>query len=306
MKRLLYAGLITGLCAVPAQAAEKLQVAATLTTFADLARVIGGEHVDVDAIASPRFNAHFIEPRPSDVLQVKRADALVHAGLDLEAWRGPLLDAAGNTRLFPGGKGEIDLSQGVVLLEVPDRPLSRAEGDIHLFGNPHYWLDPRNVQRMAQTVCDRLCVLDPAHTDLYHRNLAAFTERLERKIPEWQAALKPFAGQRLVGYHNEWVYLMAFLGLRMDDFLEPKPGIPPTPRQLEFLEGVMPREGIRVIVRATYNPSRPTDTLARRTGARVAILAQQVREVPEATDYVALLDYNIRQLHAALAVEPGR
>jgi zinc/manganese transport system substrate-binding protein len=305
MQRFTLCLLAGGLMAAPVQAAEKLRVAATLTTFADLTRAIGGEHVDVDAIASPRFNAHFIEPRPSDVLQVKRAAALVHAGLDLEAWRGPLLDAAGNTRLFPGGEGEIDLSQGVVLLEVPDRSLSRAEGDIHLYGNPHYWLDPRNVQQMAQTICDRLCALDPDQTQQYHRNLAVFKARLAHKIPEWQAALKPFAGQRLIGYHNEWIYLMAFLGLRMEHYLEPKPGIPPTPRQLELLEGLMPREGIRVIIRATYNPARPAEVLARRTGARSAVLAQNVGEVAEAEDYVALMDHNVRQLRDALAGAPG-
>ncbi|MBI4227822.1 MAG: zinc ABC transporter substrate-binding protein, partial [Candidatus Omnitrophica bacterium] len=122
-----------------AAAAPPVRVAATLSTFAEIVKQIGGEHVEASVIAPPRFNAHFIEPRPSDVLKVKKADLFVHAGLDLEVWRAPLLDAAGNAQVFPGQPGELDLSRGIALLEIPDRPLSRVMGDIHLYGNPHYW-----------------------------------------------------------------------------------------------------------------------------------------------------------------------
>jgi zinc/manganese transport system substrate-binding protein len=281
-------------------AGERVNVVATLSTFADVARTIGGEYVDVASIASPRFNPHFIEPKPSDVLKVKRADLFVHAGLDLELWRGPLLDAAGNTRLFPGGPGELDLSKGIELLEVPIRPLSRAEGDIHLYGNPHYWLDPGNIKQVAQTVFDKLCAIDPDHQGTYHQNLRGFLTRLDQEMAEWRTRLAPYHGQEVVGYHNEWVYLMDFAGLRMPHFLEPKPGIPPTPKQVQFIEGYIRQHQVPAVVQPTYFPRQTAEVIAKRTGAKVVLLCQNVREMPACSDYLAMMDYNVSQLVGAL------
>ena len=293
--------MVCVMIAAAAGAAERpLRVVATLSTFADLTKVVGGDHVDVSSIASPKFNPHFIEPKPSDVLKVKRADLLVHAGLDLELWRGPLLDAAGNTKLFAGGGGELDLSQGIELLEVPGHAVSRSEGDIHIYGNPHYWVDPDNAKIMAQALYEKLTAMDPADEPDYRKNLQAFLGRLEQKIPEWRARLAPYRGQELVGYHNEWPYLMRFAGLRMDHFLEPKPGIPPTPQQIEFIEQYARARHIRGIVQATYYPTQAAETLAKRTGMKVVLLCQNVGEVNAASDYVAMVDYNITQLVAAL------
>lgn len=281
-------------------AAERLKVVATLSTFADLARTIGGEHVEVSSIASPRFNPHFIEPKPSDVLKVKRAELFIHAGLDLELWRGPLLDAAGNTNAFPGAPGELDLSRGIALLEVPTRPMSRAEGDIHLYGNPHYWLNPENVRLMAHAVCDKLCALDPQHQEAYHRNLREFLVRLDQKMTGWRAQLAPYKGREVVGYHNEWVYLMEFAGLQMQHFLEPKPGIPPSPRQVQFIEQYIKQQRIPAVIQATYFPRQTADAIAKRTGAKVVLLCQNVREMPACSDDVATIEYNVNQLIDAL------
>ena len=282
---------------VTPEAAERpLRVVATLSTFADLAKTIGGEHVEVSTIASPRFNPHFIEPKPSDVLKTKRATLFVHAGLDLELWRWPLLDAAGNTRLFQGQVGELDLSRGITLLEVPTRPMSRAEGDIHIYGNPHYWLHPENGKKMAQAICDKLCALDPEHQPDYRHNLQDLLDRLEAEIQAWRASLAQLQGQELVGYHNEWVYLMEFAGLKMQHFLEPKPGIPPTPQQVWFIEQHIRKTQIPAIVQATYFPRQTAEVIAKRTGAKVVLLCQNVREVPACTDYLAMMDYNVTQL----------
>ncbi len=305
MKRLSLIWLI-GLLALAASpvgagAAEKrLNVVATLTTFADLAKMIGGDHVQGSAVAAPQFNPHFIEPKPSDVLRVKRADLFIHAGLDLELWRGPLLDAAGNTSVMPGQPGELDLSRGIALLEVPDHPVSRAEGDIHIYGNPHYWMDPENAKIMAKTIADKLSAVDPAHAQEYQQHLQQFMVRLDQKMTEWRSQLAAFRGQELVGYHNEWPYLMRFAGLRMDKFLEPKPGIPPTPKQLEFIEQYVGEHKIRGIAQATFFPQRAAQAVGQHTGAKIVLLCQSVGEVPEASDYIAMLDYNVRQLIAAL------
>lgn len=297
--------LLAGL-GIPAssRAAERpLRVVATLSTFADLAKTIGGEQVEVTAIASPTFNPHFIEPKPSDVLKVKRADLFLHAGLDLELWRRPLLDAAGNTAVFPGGPGELDLSQGIELLEVPRGPVSRSQGDIHLYGNPHYWISPDNAAIMARTICDKLCLVDPAHEQAYRLRLEEFAARLEQRIAEWRARLAPCHGRELVGYHNEWPYLMRFAGLRMEHYLEPKPGIPPTPRQLEFLERTMRERRIAGIVQAGYAPRQAAEALAKRAGARVLQLCQSVGERPSCSDYVAMTGYNVDQLLSAWALQ---
>jgi ABC-type Zn uptake system ZnuABC Zn-binding protein ZnuA len=265
MRRILRTGLIgliglglSWLAAAPgADASEKVRVVATLSTFADLAAAVGGEQVDVSRIASPQFNPHFIEPKPSDVLKVKRADLFIHAGLDLELWRWPLLDAAGNTAVMPGAERELDLSHGIALLEVPTRAMSRAEGDIHLYGNPHYWLDPEHARVMAPAVCDKLCAIDPQHEQAYHARLREFLAALEERIPAWKARMAPFQGRELVAYHNEWPYLMAFAGLRTEQFLEPKPGIPPTPKHVEFLERYLRQHHVPAIVQATYLYGNP-------------------------------------------------
>jgi len=304
MKRVvLYLVGLLALAAHPVDAGavdKPLNVVATLTTFADLAKTIGGDHVQVSAVAAPQFNPHFIEPKPSDVLRVKRAELFIHAGLDLELWRGPLLDAAGNTSVMPGQPGELDLSQGIALLEVPDHPVSRAEGDIHIYGNPHYWTDPENAKIMAKTIADKLSAVDFAHAQDYQQRLQQFTVRLDQKMAEWRSQLAPFQGQELVGYHNEWPYLMRFAGLRMDKFLEPKPGIPPTPKQLEFIEQYVGEHKIHGIAQATFFPQRAAEAVGQRTGAKIVLLCQSVGEVPEASDYIAMLDYNVHHLIAAL------
>jgi zinc/manganese transport system substrate-binding protein len=293
--------LVFALSAGPAATAEKpLNVVATLSTFADLVKTIGGRHVEVSSVASPKFNPHFIEPKPSDVLKVKEAELFVHAGLDLEAWRGPLVDAAGNPDVRPGGSRELDLSRGIPLLEVPDRPVSRSQGDIHIFGNPHYWVDPENGKRMAKSISERLSAMDPDHREDYERNLADFENRLNVKIPEWKSKMRPFEGAELIGYHNEWPYLMQFLGLKMDKFLEPKPGIPPTPKQAEYLQQYMAEKGIKVIVQTSYFPTKAAQTLAKRTGGQAVLLCQAVGEMPEAADFIGMIDYDVNTLAKAL------
>ena len=287
---------LVGFSPTRSEAGERLRVVATLSTFADLARTIGGEHVEVSAVASPKFNPHFIEPKPSDVVKVKRADLLLHAGLDLELWRGPLLDAAGNTNLFPGQPGELDLSQGIALLEVPTGPVSRSQGDIHIYGNPHYWTDPENGKQMAKTIAEKLSAMDPEHAADYQRNLQAFMTRLDAQIQLWRARLAPYQGLELIGHHNEWPYLMRFTGLAMTQFLEPKPGIPPTPKQLEFLERYGRERHIRAIAQSTFYPAQAAEAVAKRTGAKVVLLCQSVGEVPAASDYIATVDYNVNQL----------
>ncbi|NDC39786.1 MAG: zinc ABC transporter substrate-binding protein, partial [Proteobacteria bacterium] len=231
--RLICAGLLTSPAAALAE--KPIKVSATLPTFASLVQEIGGERVEVSAVASPRFNPHFIEPRPSDVLRVKRADLFVHGGLDLEGWRLPLLDAVARSELRPGGDRQLDLSIGIPLLGVPTTPVSRSQGDIHLFGNPHFWTDPQMGVIMARAIAAKLTALDPAHAAEYSAREAIFSTKIQGKIAEWQEAASQIRGKKVVGYHDEWLYLLRFLGVNLEQVLEPKPGIPPSPQRLQFI-----------------------------------------------------------------------
>lgn len=285
---------------IPAQAASPMRVVTTLSTFADLVKTIGGDNVKVSSIASPRFNPHFIEPKPSDILRLKRADLFVHAGLDLELWRFPLVDAAGNVEARPGGSRELDLSRGVRLLDVPDRQPTRAQGDMHIYGNPHYWLDPENVKVMAKSIAEKLSEIDPDHAPAYEEHLAAFLQQLDQRITQWQQDTDSIQRREVVAYHNQWPYLVRFTGVQIKRFLEPKPGIPPTPKQLAVLQKYMKDKQIGVIVQSSYFSTRASKSLAKRTGAQVVLLCQNVGEVPACSDYLALLEHNVHQLTKAL------
>lgn len=270
-----------------------IKVCTTLSSYADIAKSIGGERVETSYVASPRFNPHFIEARPSDVQKIKRADLFIHSGLDLEAWRGPLLDAVAKSEFREGGARQVDVSEGIALLEVPSGQVSRAEGDIHMFGNPHYWTDPRNGLIIAKHIASKLSEIDPAGVPEYEKNLQAFTASLKSKMEGWTAALKPYSGKEVIGYHNEWPYLMSYAGLSMTEFVEPKPGIPPGPQHLSELEGFIKSKSVKVLIQSSYFPKEAGDYLHDKTGIEVLSLCQNVGELPECGSYLEMIDYDI-------------
>lgn len=281
--------------------AESLRVVTTLPSFASIAEKIGGELVTVSSVAGAQFNPHFIEARPSDVLRLKRADLFIHGGLDLEAWRGPLVDAAARAEIRRGGVRELDLSRGISLLNVPQQAVSRSEGDIHLYGNPHYWMSPENAAIMARSIAEKLIELDAEHAARYRENLAAFLQELNVKIESWKSSAKDLRGKEVIGYHDEWIYLMTFLGMRMDRFLEPKPGIPPAPRQLIELEEYIKQHRIPAIIQPTYYSKDAAESLHRSTGAAVLLLCQNVGELSSCSDYLSMIDYDIAQIIDAVS-----
>ena len=287
-------------CTISSANAEVLKIVTTLKTYADLAQVVGGEYVEVKNIAAPQFDPHFIEPRPSDILKTKQAALFIHSGLDLEAWRDPLLDAVTRSDLRYDGERQLNLSLHLKLLQVPSATITRAAGDIHVFGNPHYWLDPRNGLTLAADIAAKLVQIDPAHESYFQKNLADFQASLGSKIKAWQAALAPYRGTNFVGYHNGWVYLMNFAGLNIALFLEPKPGIPPTPQQVQVVTAYLRTAKAPGIIRAIYNPAEVANHLSQDTGVPVLVLSQGVGDLPEAVNYVSLFDYNVAQLLGVL------
>ncbi len=292
------------LCLSTPLQAEPLKVTATLSTFASLVETIGGEAVEVSTIASPRFNPHFIEPRPSDVLKVKRADLLVHGGLDLEAWRGPLVDAAGRSEFRGGGSRELDLSKGVSLLEVSSDPVSRSKGDIHSFGNPHFWLSPASGQVMARAIEAKLSELVPDQAAAFRQRREVFESALHNRMTAWKSLAKELQGREIIAYHNEWVYLTEFLGLRSVQFVEPKPGIPPSPKHIEFLQHYIPDHQVGALIQSTYYPDNASRQLEQLTKVPVLTLCQSVGEREPCGDYIGMLEYNVQAIVQAL--QPNR
>jgi zinc/manganese transport system substrate-binding protein len=277
-----------------------LKIVATQTLFADIVKQIGKEKVEVKYIAQPKFNVHFIQPKPSDVRNVVKADLYVNAGLDLEAWSGPLLEAAGRPEFFSGAERNLDLSKGITILNAPTQPISRAQGDIHSFGNPHYNMNPENSRIMAETILEKLKEVDPKNASFYEENAKTFISRLEEKISEWKKLCANFKGQEIISYHEDIAYFADFLGLKAEQFIEPKPGIPPTPKHLEFLEEYVKANHIKAIVMPTYYPKDAAEKLAQRVGAKVVTICQNVGEISSTEDTFSFFDYNFKQISEAL------
>ena len=286
-------------------AADKLNVVATTTTLANIASEVAQDKIRVTAIASPKQNIHHYAPTPKDVLKVKRADVLIHEGLDLEAWREPLLAAAGNMRFLGEGQYSIDVSLGVPLLEIPTS-LSRSEGDIHAFGNPHYIGDPENVKIIALNIAEGLAKVEPENANFFRENAAAFNKTLDSKIKDWEARMAGFPGAPVVTYHRSWSYFLKRFNLFVIGEVEPKPGIPPTAKHLAGLIQQIRDKKAKVIIKEPFEETRTPKKIADETGVQVVTLSQSVGEPKEAKDYISLMEQNISSLETALTHEGGK
>ena len=302
MKTVLHAlagGFLLGLLPLAAQA--KLNIIATTPELADIARQIGGVKVEVATVARPTEDPHFIDAKPSFFVKLNRADALVEGGAELEmGWLPSLLEGARNPKLDAGAPGHIACSQGVQLIEVPTT-LDRSKGDIHAAGNPHYMMDPANARIVAEHLADTFCKLDAKSCEVYRANLGAFTAQLDAKLAEWRKLLEPYKGQRIVAYHNSWPYFGQRFGLKIDLFLEPKPGIPPSPAHLAEVIAKMQEEKIRVIFVEPHLNRRTAEAVSRNTGATVLNVSQFPGGVKGTEGgYLELMDYLVTSLAKAL------
>ncbi len=286
--------------AVQPVSGRKIKIVATTTTFASLVRAIGGEQVEVKSISLPKFNTHFFQPKFSDVRNVQKADLFVQAGLDHELWTDAILEAAGKPKLFRGAENNIQMSAGIKLLDVPQNALSRAEGDVHIFGNPHIWMSPENARVMTLNFLERLKLHNPENAAYYDQNAKVFLEKLDKKIPEWKQMITNVSGKEVVSYHKDIAYFADFMGFKALRFYEPKPGIPPSPKELISLENYIKEKGIKAIIQPVYYSRESTDALAKRSGAKVYIICQNAGEVPGTEDYIGLFDYNVKTISEAL------
>jgi zinc/manganese transport system substrate-binding protein len=289
---------MAGGMALPAQA--KLNVVATTPELADLAKEVGGDLISVKAMAKPTEDPHFVDPKPSHVVTLNHADALIEGGLTLEVgWLPPLIANARNPKIETGQPGYINASTGVARLEVPD-VLTRKKGDIHPMGNPHCFVDPVNAGIAAANIADALAKLDPKSADVYKANLQKFQARLDAKTKEWQQTLAPFKGAKIVTYHKDWVYFFERFGLEELDTLEPLPGIPPSPAHLAEVIEKMRSSGAKVIIIEPFHNAKTAETVASHVNGKVLMLPQQPRAIKGTETYISLMDYLVKTTAAAL------
>jgi zinc/manganese transport system substrate-binding protein len=279
----------------------RLIVVATTPDLAAIAKEIGGDKIQLTTLARPTEDPHFVDAKPSFIVKLNKADALIHGGAELEAaWLRPLLDGARNAKIVSAAKGDVRCCEGVQMQEVP-ATLDRSQGDIHAAGNPHYLVDPENAKIVAHHIADAFGQLDSVNREFYLTNAARFIAALDAKLAGWQAQLAPFKGQHLVAYHNSWVYFAQRFGLEIDLFLEPKPGIPPSPSHLAAVITKMKEEKARVIIVDPYLNRKTAETVARSTGAMVVDVAQYPGGVKGTEGgYLALMDYLVNSLAKAL------
>lgn len=280
-------------------AAAALRVVATLPDVADMTRQIGGDRVEVTTIAEGGQDPHKVPVKPSFVTKLNRADVLVVQGLGLEhVFLPALLEAARNPRIAPGAPAYIDSSLYVVPLEVPSSQ-SRAQGELHPLGNPHFNMDPVQGKLMARAIAEGLERVDPAGATAYRDGLARFTALLDRKIPEWMAQAAPLRGVKAVSYHQDLVYFARRFGLELEGTIETKPGVPATAGHIEELITTMKRDDVRLVIREVAYEMPLAETVASKTGARVATVATLTGGLPGADTYVAFVEANLKAVLAA-------
>jgi len=280
--------------------AGTIKVVTTTSDLKSITDLIGGDKVSVTSIATGYQNPHFVDPKPSYIIGLSKADMFVTVGLDLEiGWSPQLLTSSRNTKIQKGAEGYVDASVGVGLLQVPTSA-NRAEGDIHIYGNPHYWLDPLNGKVIARNIASGLERVDPSNRSTYEANLQAFFKKIDDKIKEWQAKMAAFKGSKIIAYHNEWVYFETRFGLNIVDFMEPKPGIPPSPSQLVKVIKEIKANNIKVIISSPYFTTSSSDVVSKQTGAKELVLATSVGAFDSIKNYFDLFDYDIDKLTAIL------
>jgi zinc/manganese transport system substrate-binding protein len=292
--------LALGVLAGGAAAADKIRVVTTTTDLKALTEVIGGDLVEVDALARGNQNAHDLEVRPSLMVKVRRAELLVTNGLELYQWADVVVQGANNSRVIPGAPGRVDASQGIMVLEVPTTRVDRSMGDVHPLGNPHYTLDPGMAPAITANILSGLVRVAPQSRPVFERNRTEFLGRLDEAMGRWTKLLEPFKGAKIVVDHNMWPYFLTRFGLVQAATIEERPGIPPTPAHLTRLIALMKAEQIKVVIMAPWGDQKLAERVAQDTGAKAVTLATAVGAVKGTDTYLDMVDNNVKTLAQAL------
>ena len=281
----------------PLLAAGKLNVVTATQDLAAIAVEVGGDRVNVLSIAKGYQDPHFVEAKPSFLLNLRKADLLVVVGLELEiGWLPPLITQSGNPRIQPAAQGYFDASRFAEILEIPTAQVTRAMGDVHPQGNPHYWLDPQNGLRVATGLAQKLSEMSPGDTAFFQQRLQDFRRRLMEAERRWDEQMKPYRGRKVITYHQSWPNFVKRFGLQVADYVEPRPGIPPSPAHVVELITLMKRQNVKLILVEPYFDLKTPQSVARETGGQVVVLMPSVGGNKDTGDYIRLFDYDVNLL----------
>lgn len=282
------------------QGAAKINLITATQDLASLASEIGGDRITVEAIAKGYQDPHFVEPKPSFLLKLRNADLLAVVGLQLEiGWLPPLITQSGNSKIQVGANGYLDMSQFCQVLEIPTGQVTRAMGDVHPLGNPHYWLDPENGRRIAKAFQNKFSEMRNGDTAYFAQRYADFDKRITEAEKRWEAAMAPYKGRKVITYHRSFPNFCERFGLVVADYVEPRPGIPPTPSHTLELINTMKRENIKLVLVEPYFDMRTPNSIAQATGGTAQVILPSVGGVKEVTNYFELFDYDIKLLTTA-------
>jgi zinc/manganese transport system substrate-binding protein len=294
---------LVAIAATGSSAAAQIRVVATTPDLASVAREIGGDKVSVVALAKPTEDPHYVDAKPSHIVTLNRADALIEGGAELElGWLPPLLENSRNSKISAGAPGRIVASDGVKMLEIPTS-FDRSKGDVHSLGNPHFMIDPVTVRIVARNIASHLAQIDPKNAATYNGNLSRFNTKLDAKYAEWQKELAPYRGARIVTYHKDFVYFADRFGLTIIDELEPKPGIAPSPAHLAQVIGKMKAGNAKVILVQPFQNRKTAETVARQTGATVLDTPEQPGAANNTNTYFDMMDNLVHTLANGLGAQ---
>src|SRR6476659_5329049 len=303
MKRIFFiaAGLVGVLSIAAPRAEAALNIIATTSDLASLAREVGGDRIKVESLARGYQDPHFVEAKPSFVLKLNKADLLIVVGRELEiGWLPVLITQSRNSRIQPGGPGYLDASLTAKILELPTGQITRAMGDVHPMGNPHYWLDPENGRRIAKAILEKFSQMDSKNASYFAQREADFEKRLTEAQARWKAAMAPYNKVKVVTYHRSWANFADAFGLDVIGYVEPKPGIPPTPQHTLDVIQAMKAQNVKVIIVEPYFDTKRPTSIAAAAGAKVLVLPPSVGGIPQASDYLKLFETQISMLVDAI------
>ena len=286
--------------AAGAHAAEKVRVVASTLDMADLARQIGGDLIDVEAITAGQYDLHFFEPRPSEVLKLKRADLVIVAGMELDAFMPGLIDASRNPDIKYGAPGFVDPSRGVAARDVPTQRIDGRMGDVHPYGNPHFWFTPDNVCTACANIAAGLIRVAPEHAATFRAREAQYTAEVRRTFERLRQRLEPWHGTPVLQFHPSWDYFCDAFGLHVAGCVEPKPGIAPSAAHLRELVGLIEAEQVPIALVEPFYSDRPLRFLREHTGIETLRLPLNLGGDPEETTYLGNLESIVDRIVAAL------